>query len=320
MYTYRQIFKQAFKVALQRPSLWFFGFFAALLGVAAEIELLIGGSNLGIEGVFISLFTGLAEGGFFTAAGLQGLVQTLFSNPITLFLLVFIFLTIIGLTVVLIWLAVVSQSAIIGQTINISRNQESAWRQNFDLGLMKFWPVLGLNALMRISIWILFGIIGVLSIFTFPGSAAIYIIGFDIFLVLVLIISFMTKYSICAAVLQNKTIIDSIRSAWEIFKKNWLLSLEVAIILFFIYWITSSIVFIVLFSAFIYVLQWFAGFVFGLIFFIVLILALFLLFQIVLTIFHWAVWAIIFELLTVDQPTLVSRIKSGFDKVTSKNF
>lgn len=313
MYTYRQIFKQAFKVTWQNPSLWFFGFFVALMGSAGEVELL-GSYGVG-GGVLFSFWQGLAEGGLFTAAGIRGIGKILVSQPFFLFLVALIFLLILGLSALVIWLVIVSQAALIGQIIGISRNETLGWRDGFNLGLVKFWPVLGLNVLLRLISFIFLALGAVFYFLNFPGSLLIFIIVFDICFVFIVLISFLIKYAICGVVLRDMPFVRALKSAWQIFIKNWLLSLEIAIILFVIYLITNSLLFWFINSILFIFLRFFSNFIFGLILVFLSLLAIFTFVQILLIIFHWASWAIVFELLTTPGTALVSRIKSGFKKI-----
>ena len=49
-----------------------------------------------------------------------------------------------------------------------------------------------------------------------------------------LILAFITKYALCYLSLQDKDIIDSLLSALILFKKNWLVSLEMAFLIFLV--------------------------------------------------------------------------------------
>ena len=315
MYHYSQIFKQALKIAFRNPGLWFFGLFVSLLGSAGEAEVLLGSYSFSGRGLLFSFWRGLAEGGLFTLAGVKGIFQALFINPVYLFIILLIFLLVLGLSVLVVWLVMVSLSALISQTISVSRNQNLNWQEGWQAGLIKFWPVFGLNVLLRAIISALFLIIGLLAFFNFPGSVAVFIAAFDIFITLVLIVSFIGKYAICGVVLKDWPFIDAIKSAWELFKRNWLLSFELAIILLGVYLITNSILIFVLGLILLYSLKLFAGFTFGLVIIFLLIFAVIVFVQVILAIFHWASWAIVFELLTGKKSVLLSALKRGFDKV-----
>jgi hypothetical protein len=318
MYTYRQILKQAFKIAWQNPSLWFFGLFVSILGGAGELEVLLGSSGFSRQGALFSFWQGLAQGGLFSTEGIKGLSLALVTNPLYLIALALVLLIILGLSALIIWLLIVSQSALVGQAINITNKNKLSWHQSFQFGLVKFWPVLGLNALMRAVIWFLFVLLGFLAFLRFPGSTVIFIFGFIIFLSLIVIISFITKYAICGVVLKDWQFKSSIKSAWELFTRNWLLSLEIAVILFLIYVVVNFLLFFFLSLIFFYIVSTYLKLL-SLVFLSFLILVLILLFaQIILAIFSWSTWAIVFKLLTGQETKLISRLISGFKKLTSQ--
>ena len=315
MYTYRQIFKQAFKIAWQSPGLWFFGFFVTLLGSAGELEIILSSYSFGNQGVLFSFWQGLAQGGLLTPRGLSGFIQSLFSNPLYFFIISLIFLFVLGVSILIVWLVVVSQSALISQVVSVSSSRQLKWSQAFGLGLIKFWPVLGLNVLLRLVIWLLFAISTVLAIFNFPGLILVFIVSFDIFLIVILTVSFIAKYAIAGVVLKGWRFRQAIQLAWKLFIANWLLSLEVAVILFAIYFFTNLFLFFILSWFLFYSLTIYASFTFGLVLLLLALLGLILFIQILLTIFYWASWTIIFELISRREAVLTSRLKSGFVKM-----
>lgn len=313
MYSYRQILTQAFKIAWQNPGLWFFGFFIALWG-GGELELMFGGYGFGGQETVFSFWQGLAEGGLFTAAGLKGMIKILFTNPLYLFVSALICLAVLGLTALFLWLIAVSQTAVIGQAVAISQSKKLSWQESFGRGREKFWPVLTLNIVLRIFLGVIFGGLGLLALFKFPGHLVVYVIGFDLFFIAGLIASFIFKYAICGAVLRDWRFKPALKSAWRIFLSNWLVSLEVALILFLIYsavnlFLFFSLTWLLLSAIKIYYSFWLA------LFFIFLVLAaIFVAVHVILAIFHWAVWAIVFELVADKKPVLqsyVGRVFSG---------
>jgi len=134
MYNYSQILKQAFKVAWQNPGLWFFGFFVALVGGAGDLDFLLGDYNFSGESLLMAFFKGLLEGGLLSLNTLKGLADLLFSNPLLLFLAILISLLVIGFSILLLWIVIVSQAALIFQTVNIVKNRPVSWRQGFSAG------------------------------------------------------------------------------------------------------------------------------------------------------------------------------------------
>ncbi|MBI3290699.1 hypothetical protein HYZ76_00285 [Candidatus Falkowbacteria bacterium] len=317
MYTYRQIFKQAFKIAWEHPAFWFFGFFLAFVGSAGEIELLLGGYGFSVDGFIISFWEGLFGAGFFSLNTLKGIAGLLAVNPFSVLVFLLLSMVALGLMAVVIWLIIVSQSAVISGAIGASKNKNVSFAEGFFTGLKNFWPVLGLNFVLRIVTWGLFILTALLSILDFPGSALIYIIFFDIFLILTLIASFVVKYAICGVILKNSSFKDSIKQAWQIFRSNWLLSFEIATILFLIYVVTNGLLLFFLPLMLLYALKIFVSFTLGIYLIIFALLVFFIFIEIILAIFHWASWAIVFELITRKENTISSFIKGGFRKIFS---
>ena len=314
MYTYRQIFRQALKISWAYPSLWFFGLFVYFLGSTGELELTFSSLGFGGQRILFSFWTGLVEGGFFSTSGIQGLLEL---GAFAVFGFVFLSLAVIGLTVLMVWITNVSLGGLINQVIKISRNKPVSFREGFQLGLNKFWPVLGLNALLRIVAGALFGIFGALALITFPGSDFLYIVIFDIFLVVVLVMSFVTKYAICGVVLKGWKFKDSVKNAWSLFARNWLISLEIAVLLLLIFLALNAVLLFFTSLFFFYSVALFSDFTFGLIVLFIVLSAVFLIGQIILTIFNWTVWAIVFELLTSPKQVLSSRLKKGLNELMS---
>ena len=315
MYTYRQILTQAFKIAWQNPGLWFFGFFIALWG-GGELELMFGGYGFGRQETVFSFWQGLAEGGLFTIAGLKGAVKILFANPLYLFVILLLGLAVLGLTALFLWLIAVSQTAVIGQAVAVSQNKKLSWKESFGRGREKFWPVLALNLALRIFLGALFGILGLLTLIKFPGYLIAYVIGFDLFFLLGLIASFIFKYAICGAVLRDWRLKESFKSAWRIFLNNWLVSLEVALILFLIYSAVNLFLFFSLTWLLLSAIKVYYSFRPALFVIFLVLAAIFTAVHVILAIFHWTVWAIVFELVAGKKSVLSSFVGRvfGFNK------
>tara|TARA_Y100000310_G_C20583052_1_gene763962 strand:- start:327 stop:1271 length:945 start_codon:yes stop_codon:yes gene_type:complete len=312
MHTYKQIFKQAIKIAWFNPSLWIFGLLVALLGNAGEIELILGSAGFGGEGILLSFWQGLAEGGLFTIVGIKTFFGIILTSPFYFFSISLIMLTVIALSILTIWLVIVSQTALITKIVSIINNQELKWQKSFSIGLQKFWSILALNFLARFFIWFLLFIIAILASLKFSGEILVFIVVFNILLFLIIIISFILKYAIIGVVLKNWKFKQSLGKAWKIFIENWLLSLEIALIISLIFLLINSLMIFFISNIIISFLTLYVGFLFGLILLVLLAIMVFVAVQVLLTIFHWATWVIVFELLDNKKHTLVSILKSGF--------
>jgi hypothetical protein len=74
-----------------------------------------------------------------------------------------------------------------------------------------------------------------------------YVILFIVFIPLALILSLLLKYAVIYIVLQGKGFVDAWVESWRLFLRNWLISIEMGLILFIIqFLVTLALVFIVL--------------------------------------------------------------------------
>lgn len=315
MPTYRQILSKAWQITWRNPILWFFGLFVSILGGGGEIEILLKSPNLGGGGLFQSFFDTLAERGQFFLPALQGLPKLLITQPFAIFIILLSLMVIFWLTVFVIWLVVVGQTALIKGTVDTIKSKRLNWLENFRIGLAKFWPIFSLNAVERVVFWFLFGVLGFFATLRQPYFAPLFGLSFLIFIPLIIILAFIIKYAICAVVLKNQRFLAALKSALRLFFQNWLLSLEIACIWFLIFALVNS--FLVFFVPLIYFyslkLFYFysaAPFLAGAITFI-----LFAFVQAFLAVFYWATWTIVFEILTSKKIIAVSRLTSGFKKI-----
>ncbi len=239
MTLYRSIFKQAFVTAWQHKYLWFFGVFATLLASNFEIELVNRFLNRG-ETLFawqrwaaLGIFNGQAW------SNLLELARTDTSSFISL--LVFI-LILIALFVALLWISVVSQIALVsnankavasGKLTVAERRHDSS--VGFQEGRKYFWKVLLLNLLVRLAVYGLAALTLIPALFrTSPGVVdnLLYLVFFIVFIAIALSLALIAKYAIAALVIKRQTLGESLVSSWNLYWNNWLLSLEMAFILF----------------------------------------------------------------------------------------
>jgi len=315
MYNYRKIFEQAFKVAIYNPFLWFFAFFTALVGSSVANFYLFDNYTLSGQGMVYYFWQGLAEGGLFTKEGVSGLFLSLTSNPLFLFLFILAILIFLGLSVFMIWIGIISQSALISQSIAISKNKSVSFKEGFKLGIDRFWPILGLSVFLQLAIWVLFYIPDFFLLFDFPGSEIIALLSLFISLTAILIIYFVIKYALCTVVLKDRNIFEAIKNSWEIFKKNWIITIEVAFSIFLIYFFIGSFASWFFSTVILNFLVVFSGFKFGVFLIFILTISFFFILQIILTVFYWASWAIVFEILSDSKIKMTSFTRRIFDKL-----
>ncbi len=312
MYTYRQIFKQSMIAFRQDPSLWLFGLFTAMLGNAGGLELIFSSYGFGSEGIIFAILSGLVSGGLFTKVAIEGLTKAIFAHPIYIFFSILLLLAVFIFSLATLWISVVSQTALIGKIVAIAKNKKLRFREAFRLGVSKFWPILGINILIRLVSLILFILIGALTLLNFTGAIFIFTISFVIILIMILIVSLVGKYAIFGIVLENWKFKKSIKEAISIFAKNWWLSLEMAMILFLIYSAVNLL--LIYFISWILFLSFkaFALFVSAMALALLITSVIFVIVQISLAVFIWGSWAILFEILINKKFSFVSFLHKIF--------
>ncbi|NQU78122.1 hypothetical protein HQ544_05490 [Candidatus Falkowbacteria bacterium] len=232
---YRPILRRALSIVWRHKFLWFFGFFAALLGGSGEIDILFGGSaniNWGqnFTSVFGQIFKNKEAGEFFSDLGIR-LAQV----PATGILIFVLF--ILGL-VVLIWLFIISQIALIDSTARLGSGGETGSKIRQQAGKKYFWKIFGVNVINKLVIY------GLLFLMSLPFLLKLYegksggieillaIISFIVLVPLAIIFSFVMRYASCFVILNQEKVFEAIRKGVGLFFRNWLISIEMAILFF----------------------------------------------------------------------------------------
>lgn len=246
MSIYRDIIKSAWHTLWHYAWLWPFGLFAALLGNGGEYGSVISAvDRISQQG---SILTGIREA--ILAHQLpslwQGLQQSFTQAPgsiaATLFLMVVALLMII-------WLIIVSQASLIKSAADINDGTPVTFSSAAVEGNRYFWPIFILNLIARFAIWLLLAVSVLpflISYLARGGSAefdSLIIISFLIFVPLAIIISFIIKYAVIAVVLDKQSWWPALGKAINLFFRNWLVSLEMAAILFGINLILSAVIY-----------------------------------------------------------------------------
>ncbi len=238
MTLYRDILSQALKSSWRHKYLWFFGLFAALMGSAGEYELLF----RGIRGESMPLLPGfehLSETGLLSWQIFGNVGRLAGSDPLNLVKVLGVLFFVMIISVFILWVCVTSQGALVYSASRIRTNKIHNFKESLDVGTKKFWPVLGLNFLVKLIIYGLFFLLTLPVIMTYQVkdlalTSSIYIIAFVIFISLSIVLSFIAKYAIAFVVIKGVGLLTAVRQGWRLFINNWLVSLEMAFILFFI--------------------------------------------------------------------------------------
>lgn len=241
---YRPVLKKAWQIVKNFKNLWFFGLFAALLGGGGEYEILwravsnpLNEASI-IKIIWQNLQFGWQSGSLWGGGVWQNLLTVIVSNPFDVIVPLLILLITIGIVIFAVWLAIVSQIGLIKNVSLVTNNKKPTVNDGIDFAVKNFWPVFWANAALKVVIALLLLLLGRTMIFLgFKSLNAIiiYLCLFVIFAILIFIASFLVKYQIYYLILKKQKLGEALVSAWQLFKKNWLISLEMAFVIFIIY-------------------------------------------------------------------------------------
>ena len=323
---YRPILARAWQITKKFKGLWFFGFFAAIISSGGEYEIIARALyNPGNQGLLSTTVAGFQQGlqeGLVSNAGLwKNLFSALFANSSAVIVGLAIFILVIAVVLFLLWLSTVSQIGLIRNISLINKTKKPTFNEGLDAGVKLFWPVFLINVIFKAILFILLLLLGKeLLLLAGKGglATAIYFISFIIFVIITLIISFLVRYQIFYLVLKKQHWLEALKSSWKLFRKNWLISLEMAFLMFIFYvvvFVVSAFIVAVLTAIPTVVLL---TYLFYLPIFVKSIIALVCVILIVLTMiastilintYQWASWTLLFDRLALkDELSKIIRL------------
>lgn len=253
MFSYRKFLKEAWQLTKGYKYLWFFGLFSSFLYLGGEYQVIT---------TFIEQSDGLIQintwliflASFFTSAFWSGLLEIFFQNIALFWTIIILLLLAIFILIVIVYIAVISQAALINQIIRISNSKRKIVNYNigesFHKGKKWFWSLLIVNLSSKILITLIFTLLSLPLLFIYITnsyfSVLVYVLLFLVFIPLALIVSFVMKYAMVSVVSDNKKSIEAIEKAWLVFKNNWLVSFEMAFILFVINFLVGFLALIII--------------------------------------------------------------------------
>ncbi len=241
MFSYRAILKKSWQLAKEHKSLWFLGFLSVAFASGGEYNIIANSlSRDMMSGVnsIASIYSGQPRISNFLA----GLGDVLRVSPEAFLWLIFLFIILAGVFIFLLYIAINSQCTLIKSSAKIltgNKRSHFDFREAWDDSKKHFCPVLSMNILMKAIVTGLFFIIGLPLLFLIINnngfaSSFIFALLFVLLIPLSFAVALVGKYAIMYNTLHELNFARSVASAWQLFKKNWLVSLEMSFILFFI--------------------------------------------------------------------------------------
>lgn len=316
---YRQALTNAWQLAWRHKLLWLFGFFAAFLGQMGLSELVM---KIGMTGTKYAFFPKMLTWSTFSEISLSGGGWTM---PLASWLwLGWLMLVICGFFLVLIFVSISSQGAIIKAASKYAKGKrlpsvDEAWKA----GTSHFWRLLAINVLKKAIIMLLgvslaYGTINIIIRAT-TLDMVLFVSLFVLSVIVGLLLSFLTVYAAGYVVVEEYSLGKALASAWRLFINHWLVSIEVGVILFILNILLGALILASFFVLFIpTLLLWVVAFTtinVGLYFVATFVgIALFVLFIIftgsVFTVFSTSAWTYLF--MHMHKVGLKSRILHWF--------
>ncbi len=333
-FSYRQLLKNSWEITWNNKILWVFGFFAVtLLGNNRAYNFILNNLDLMTQEDLTGFYTFRLYRRALTSWGpianlFSNIGNLIFNRPLAFFLSALLGLIIIAGILVLVWFVIISQICLIKNIGPASRNKKIEFKKSIKQATKYFWPVFGLNLLVQVIIYFFFLLLVYPSVaYTQIFSEAATILNFIFFLIFIplsLILAFLAIYASSYIILENQKLFEAIRSAWNLFLKNWLLSLEISLILILINLLAviGLIVLIILLGIpFILfsIIFYFLASDFGLFLLAIIAIAgliiLISVFTAILSTFQYTTWTLLFLQLTERGATskIVEAISSSID-------
>ena len=248
---YIQILKDAWQIVWENKYFWWFGFFIVLGGGSGfnfQLPMDEGGWNEKTE-------TGKEEISSFLNNYFEWIIAGL--------------VIIVAIAIILMILRIISQAAIIKSTDDIQKGRVSSFSIGFKKGRKYFWKLFGINLIFG------FLFLGLIIVLFLPVAFLFYeksyiaavllaILALFILIPLAVLFAFLKKYAYFYLVLTKLSVRRSIESAYQVFCKNILASLIMALLLLAIGIMAGIAVFILI--LFLVVVFLFAGLMFYLAF------------------------------------------------------
>lgn len=222
---YSKVFGQTWRTIKQNFHLLFFGLFASLLGFN-EIKMIFDFQNNTPD------FLGSWLTGWW--ASIQQLIssnQIQWSQSDTLITLIGLFI----IFAIILILAISSQGALIYSAAKYNKNGKSKTSDGLAVALEKFWPLLGINLINTIIgyFFISFVITPLVDLIAVNTGLTFYfllsIIVFFLLVPLVIMLSFATRFGMAYIMLRDQKLWEAFNNGWELFRANWLITVESAI-------------------------------------------------------------------------------------------
>ncbi len=302
----RQILNNAFAIVWQKKYLWFIAFFAGLTSYGGEVNFLLrkldGTSEF--QAYLVTIRNLIVEGKF--ATFMQALRNAFTSSTLQM---LGILMVILIMALVIAWLIIVSQGALVrimGRTI---LKKPTSFFDGLTTGITKFWSIFQISLIALLAGWAAWIILAGLpsAIYLLNGAAVwsnIAVWGSYLTIPISLMIAFLVQYAIGWIVLQESNVVEAMKNSWTMFRSNFWISIEMAILVFLVqmavFVVITAVAFFMIYSLFTESLTAWSTFT--------IVMAMFAFELAILSAYGYAAWTTVFlKLLEGKQESKIGR-------------
>jgi hypothetical protein len=223
---YKKVYYNSWQLVKKNSYLIIFGLFASVLGFMQEIKILTNLNKVDTDFITTNIIHWTS---ILTKFATQNLSWQAFVAYMLFFLVAALILVI----------TISSQGALIYSVKDGKKNKKKAlFKNSIQVGVEKFWPLLGMHVLNSlVSVFFIVVVIEPIIYFlaaNYIGDLLyllISVVTFFLLLPLAVMLSFVTRYGAAYIVLKNQKLIDAFINAWTLFKINWIVTVENALLL-----------------------------------------------------------------------------------------
>lgn len=232
----REVLQEALGIIWRKKYLWFIAFFAGLASYGGEVNFLFRKFNAvaTFQQYLVAIRSVFVEGK--ARPYIEQFQNVIHSAPGTVigYVGLMVAIVIVGL-----WLMFVSQGAIMRI---VGRTQEKKSATFFDgvaAGTEKFWSIIQVNIMGLLIGWASWIVVAGIpaSIYFVSANTAwseVARVGAVISVFASAIIGLVIQYATAGIVLRDLKFMASLSDSWKLFRRNWLVSIEMALIVFFV--------------------------------------------------------------------------------------
>ncbi len=254
MSLYKSVFKDSLKLTWRNKYFWLLGLFTIFFSTSVEIDMFdnfFGPNRNNFYNYKTILENGLVRGGFFN--GLKNWLQT---DPGSFYQMARLGLIFLLVLVALLLISAIAQIIITSHSASFIKLNVNNLKNPKKFGLLDnlkkmkglIWPVSATNLALKLLVNIALILVSLPLLMNKAGAINWwYIILFILLFPAAIVLAFIARYVTSYIIIQGQGFRRALANGWFLFKNNWLISVEMSLMLFLLNIFGSlAVIFIIL--------------------------------------------------------------------------